>query len=119
MTMDSKSYLWYVFLGVGALVNLFDFGFSSTFARNIAFYNIPYLKSFVMSSVLGILITVILIQTTEFGVWSLIIGPGFAQLIYNNWVWPLTVRRLLNLNSFDFFITGLKGVKDIILFKSI
>ncbi len=79
--------------------------------------NIPYLKSFVISSILGIFITVILIQTAELGVWSLILGPGFAQLIYNNWVWPLTVRRSLNSNSFDFFITGLKGAKDIILFK--
>lgn len=29
--------LWYVFVSLGAVANLFDFGFTITFARNIAY----------------------------------------------------------------------------------
>ena len=36
--MDSEVLgLWYVFLSIGGIVTLFDFGFNTTFARNISY----------------------------------------------------------------------------------
>lgn len=77
--------------------------------------NVPYLKSFVLSSVFGIILTILLIHIMRLGVWALIIGPGFAQLIYNNWIWPHKVKESFSVTWSEFFLIGFKGTKALFI----
>lgn len=57
---------------------------------------VPYMPAFVISSILGIILTLLAIKFTDIGIWSLIIGPLVAQGIYNNWKWTHVVMSRLD-----------------------
>lgn len=54
------------------------------------------MPAFVISSILGIILTLLAIKFTDIGIWSLIIGPLVAQGIYNNWKWTHVVMSRLD-----------------------
>jgi O-antigen/teichoic acid export membrane protein len=100
---------------IGMSIYMFLLKYHSYYASYISNTNeVPYLKSFIISSVMGIIIVLSLFELTNLGVWSLIIGPALVQLIYNNWFWPLKVMKSLNTNPFEMFSIGLKNIKEII-----
>lgn len=57
--------------------------------------NVPYVRAYLVSGLLSVILTVALLMTGRFGVWSLILGPGSVQLSYNNWKWLSEVFRRL------------------------
>lgn len=69
----------------------------STFCSYIVSTNrIPYRNSFVITSAVGVLLTFLLAEFTDFGAYALVLGQALPQLAYNNWRWPKFVLSELN-----------------------
>ena len=77
--------------------------------------NVPYLKSFLISSILGVLLVIFLLKFSDLGIWSLIVGQTVVQLAYNNWFWPIKVTKSLNTNVLKMFPIGLRGIRNILI----
>ncbi len=93
---------------VAILLQFFIFQLFSLFASFISSYNIlPYVKAFVITSIVSVLLSIIMVSLTNLGVWALIIAPIIASL-YNLWKWPHYVRKkLLNISFLRFYQMGL------------
>lgn len=61
---------------------------------------VPFFKAALVAGVLTLIFLIIFLYL-NFGVLSLIIAPGIAQLLYQNWKWPLTVIKELNISFVD------------------
>ncbi|MDO4725674.1 MAG: O-unit flippase-like protein [Porphyromonadaceae bacterium] len=64
---------------------------------------VPFFRASIVSGLLTILLLFMFIHS-NFGIISLILAPGVAQLIYQNWKWPLEVKRDLKITIKDFTI---------------
>ena len=83
----------------------------SLFASYISTGNIlPYTFPYLISSVLSLLLSVIIIKTTSWGIWGLIVSPFIVQLAYNNWRWPQYVLRDLHISLKNLFTIGVRGL---------
>lgn len=81
----------------------------TNFAAFISNHNtIPYVKAFIISSILGVLLSIFFVTALDAGVWGLVIGQLISQVIYNFWKWPEVVAGWFNKNTFVFFIDGIK-----------
>ena len=43
------------------------------------------------------------LEFTDLGLFSLILAPGIAQAVYQNWKWPMEVIKDLKITKDDFF----------------
>lgn len=62
---------------------------------------VPFFKASLYSGLGTILILLVLFEFYELGVITLIISPGIVQAIYQNWKWPLEVKREFNIKLKD------------------
>lgn len=75
----------------------------SMFSGFIASENkIPFMNSAILSGLGVITSSLILINYTNLGIWSLLISPAIVQLIYNNWMWPLYIFKKYKFNIGNF-----------------
>lgn len=58
---------------------------------------IPMYKAFAISSAGIIVLQYIMLNTTNIGIWAVILPSLFCQLVYNNWKWPLEVSKEFNI----------------------
>lgn len=65
-----------------------------------------YIKSFVTSAILCIVLSFILCEFTNLGVWALIIAQLGSQLLYNAWYWPTTGNREMRMNFLSLINLG-------------
>lgn len=72
--------------------------------------NVPYMKSFISSSIIGIVFAFVLIRETNLGLWGLILPQIIVQAIYNNWAWPCKVMRSLSTNPIEMVKIGLREI---------
>lgn len=71
----------------------------SNFAAYISDTNaVPYTAPFVISSIVGTGLTVVLVSAVGMGMWGLILGQLLAQAVYNNWAWVRYVCRMLEIS---------------------
>lgn len=63
---------------------------------------VPFFKASLCSGGMTILLLVFFLNFTNLGLWSLLLSPGIAQVLYQNWKWPLTVIRELNIKLSDY-----------------
>lgn len=56
-----------------------------------------YAKSFVISAVLCVLLSILLVETTTIGIWGLILAQITSQLFFNFWYWPMKAHKELSL----------------------
>ena len=71
---------------------------------------IPYVKASLLSGSGIIIISLLLINFTNLGIWSVLISQFIVQLFYNNWKWPLEVNKELGINNFIIFKEGIKMI---------
>lgn len=69
---------------------------------------IPYVKAGLFSGSGIIIVSLLLINFTNLGIWSVLISQFIVQLSYNNWKWPLEVNKELGINNFIIFKEGIK-----------
>jgi O-antigen/teichoic acid export membrane protein len=68
--------------------------------------NIIYYKAFIISSFLGVFLTIILLEFTSLGVWALALAPMLVEITYNNWKWPLYVLNDLKTKFLELYFIG-------------
>ena len=69
---------------------------------------IPYVKASLLSGSAIIIISLLLINFTNLGIWSVLLSQFIVQLSYNNWKWPLEVNKELGIDNFIIFKEGIK-----------
>ena len=57
---------------------------------------VPFYKASLVAGIITVVLLFIFLKIFNLGVWAMIISPGIAQLVYQNWKWPLVVIRELN-----------------------
>lgn len=56
---------------------------------------VPFFKASLLSGAATFILLFVLIYYFNAGVWGMILAPGIAQLVYQNWKWPLVLIRQL------------------------
>lgn len=87
----------------------------SLFASFISNRNsIPYVKAFVLSGLLSIVLQLTLFIFFELGIYSLVMAQMIAQLLYNNWYWPKQFLKSLRISYVKTQVIGMKQVVRLI-----
>lgn len=73
--------------------------------------HVPYVKSYVLSSIAGVVLSIVMVHFLKMRVWGLILGPFLPQLLYNVWKWPREVYKMLETNWKIFVAMGLNALK--------
>nr|WP_275452981.1 O-unit flippase-like protein [Lacticaseibacillus pantheris] len=82
----------------------FLFYLQSSFAAYIADMNeIPYMKSFVITSVIFLLISPISLSLSGGNAEIFVVVAVVCQLVYNNWKWPMFFINKIGIKLTDFF----------------
>ena len=63
---------------------------------------VPFFKASILSGLGVIFLLLIFLNNTSLGLLSLILAPGIAQAIYQNWKWPMEVSIDLKISIKDF-----------------
>lgn len=63
---------------------------------------VPYMKSMLYTGIGSILLFVLFAHYGSLGMWSLILAPGIAQLVYQDWKWNYTVMKKLGVTPKDY-----------------
>jgi O-antigen/teichoic acid export membrane protein len=72
---------------------------------------VPFLIPSLLSGSLTILLLLAFFRFFEAGIWPMILAPGIAQALYQNWKWPLVVSKELKITATDFADTLLTPLK--------
>jgi O-antigen/teichoic acid export membrane protein len=64
---------------------------------------VPFAKASILTGIATILLLFFGLKYTHFGIWSMFLAPGIADIVYQNWKWPLEVWKELNIRWKDFF----------------
>jgi O-antigen/teichoic acid export membrane protein len=59
---------------------------------------VPFLKSNLITGLFSILLIFIFLTVYPIGLWALILGPGIAQIVYQDWKWTVVAHNLLKNN---------------------
>ena len=98
-----------IFCGVSLYLFLFDW--CALFAEMLCNMNeIPYLKAYVLTSMAGLFLSLILVIFTSLGVWGIVLGLALSQCAYNVWKWPLETNRRLQTTVVELLLTGMHNV---------
>jgi len=54
---------------------------------------VPFFKAAMFAGLVTIVLLFLFLSIFQFGVWSLILAGGIAQVAYQNWKWPLEVTK--------------------------
>ena len=77
---------------------------------------VPFVKASIFSGIAVVVLLFVSLKCTSIGIWGMILAPGIAQAVYQNWKWPLQVSRELNLKIKDYYNVlraTLKGTKAV------
>lgn len=77
---------------------------------------VPFFKASLFSAGLTILLLLLFFKFLHIGIWAMIAAPGIAQVIYQNWKWPLVVAKELKITFKDVFKT-ISGIFDLKKYK--
>lgn len=67
---------------------------------------IIYVKSFITSSLLGLLLAFLFMAYCDMGVWGLIWSTIISQMVYNAWYWPYKAHKELEISVWQLFEKG-------------
>ena len=67
---------------------------------------IIYLKGFIISALLCIVLSLLMMEIFRLGVWGLILAQIVSQVFYNLWHWSLLAHKELNMTSKDIILIG-------------
>lgn len=75
---------------------------------------VPFMKAVLISGIATLGLLYFSLEFTELGILGMIISSGIAQSTYQNWKWPLMVKKELKIRVQDYFnlIIGLKTNKN-------
>ena len=97
------------------LLCLFYYFFSQKdlFASMIASFNeIPYWKSYVITALATVAMSVLLIERYNMGIYGLVMAQLITNLVYNCWKWPLYLMRKTKVCYLDIYHIGFDFLKN-------
>ena len=56
---------------------------------------VPFYKASIVAGIVTVILLFVFLKILNLGVWAMILAPGVAQLIYQNWKWPLVLMKEL------------------------
>ena len=62
---------------------------------------VPFFKAALISGGATVVLLILFFQYTNWGLLVMIVAPGIAQGVYQNWKWPVTVIKELKINRKD------------------
>lgn len=62
---------------------------------------VPFFKASLFSAGLTIVLLIVFLRYTNLNVWAMVLAPGIAQGLYQNWKWPLVVSKDLAITKND------------------
>jgi len=65
---------------------------------------VPFAKAFIITGVVVILLLFFGLKYSSLGVWVMFLAPGIANIVYQNWKWPLEVMKDLRIKPKDYFL---------------
>ena len=71
---------------------------------------LPYVKAYVVSSTISLVLSFILIKNTSLGIYGYIISVAVVQLCYNNWKWPNYMSKQLGMPFNRIIVRGIKEI---------
>lgn len=77
----------------------------------ISMNEIPYMASYLVASLLGLLFVSIFCGTFGLGAWGIVGGQFLSQLIYNNWYWPRYLCKKIGMSYWSVLRYGAKWWK--------
>ncbi len=69
---------------------------------------LPYVYPYLLSACLGVMLSILLLENTNLGIFGIILAHFLTQLIYNNWIWPYHVLKEFHTNIYYLFTNGIK-----------
>jgi O-antigen/teichoic acid export membrane protein len=69
---------------------------------------VPFFKASLLSGAFTVCLLFLFLYFFKFSVISLVLAPGLAQMVYQNWKWPLEVKRDLGITTRSLFLTFIK-----------
>lgn len=63
---------------------------------------VPFVKASIFSGIAVVILLFISLKFTSIGIWGMILAPGIAQAVYQNWKWPMQVINELQLKFSDY-----------------
>ena len=71
---------------------------------------VPYVKSFLASAILSLILSYISIGVFNFGIWGLVISQIVSQVVYNFWYWSYLAHKELQLTVAKVVDIGTKEI---------
>lgn len=65
---------------------------------------VPFAKASILTGVATMILMFLGLKYTYLGVWVMFLAPGIADVVYQNWKWPLEVWKELNIYAKDYLI---------------
>jgi O-antigen/teichoic acid export membrane protein len=62
---------------------------------------VPFFKAALLSGAGSVLLLFLFFNLTKMQLWAMVLAPGTAQFVYQNWKWPLEVHRELGIKRKD------------------
>ena len=63
---------------------------------------VPYFKAAIFAGVSTLVLLFVFFRWTDLGLWGMILAPGISQALYQNWKWPLKVKKELGISLRDY-----------------
>ena len=100
---------WFLFALMATYIFLWrQHSMCATFLTNTN--KLPYVKAFVISAFAGVLLALLMAVFTDLGLYSLVLGQGLTQIVYDNWKWPHVAAARLGCTYFSLLKAGLTQV---------
>lgn len=107
LTLFKSDFVCDVGLYLGMSLYVFLLNQHSLFCSLLVNMNeIPYFKSYLVSTCAGVLLSSLLCSVAGMGGWGLVLGQAVPQLVYNNWHWPHVVLQRLGITYREVLFRG-------------
>lgn len=84
------------------IVSLLESNHSMSGQMLITKNEVPFALPSIIAGISTVLLLYFFFTYTNLGVWTMILAPGLAQGVYNNWKWPLEVIKDLKISFKDY-----------------
>ena len=88
-------------IGIALLVSFLENNHSMAGNILLTKNEVPFFKASLVSGCISVTLLLLLFQFTNIGLLAMILAPGLAQLLYQNWKWPYEVYKELEITPGD------------------
>lgn len=74
---------------------------------------VPFAKASIISGLASVALLFVFLKFTTIGIWGMVLAPGIAQIVYQNWKWPLLVIKDLDIKFKDYFTSAFTTIKQL------